>query len=168
MDPIHKYGFGYTVRPEQFVGEIGVGHGGTNNGWEILVQIIPSTGDGIVIMTNSSNGSAVISSVLCYWRQWAAGSEDQVPCPTIDIRIPVLRAYTSGGIGEAVSLYRRLRQAEPTKYDLSSRQLNSLGYQLMRTGDTADAVEIFKLNVEQFPQEWNVYDSLAEVSKAGE
>ena len=31
--------------------------------WESVVQIIPSTGDGIVIMTNSSNGSAVISSV---------------------------------------------------------------------------------------------------------
>ena len=29
-------------------------------------------------------------------------------------------------------------------------------------GNTAGAVEIFKLNVEQFPKEWNVYDSLGE------
>ena len=32
----------------------------------------------------------------------------------------------------------------------------------MRMGDAAGAVEIFKLNVEQFPKEWNVYDSLGE------
>ncbi|MGB6687818.1 MAG: tetratricopeptide repeat protein [Terracidiphilus sp.] len=29
-------------------------------------------------------------------------------------------------------------------------------------GDVAGAIEIFKLNVDQFPQEWNVYDSLGE------
>jgi Flp pilus assembly protein TadD len=43
-----------------------------------------------------------------------------------------------------------------------SNELNSLGYQVMRMGDVAGAVEIFKLNVEQFPREWNVYDSLGE------
>lgn len=160
--PSPQYGYGYTVRPGQFAGEPGVGHGGTNNGWESLVQIVPSTEDGIVIMTNSSNGSAVIASVLCDWRQWAAGKDEQVPCPSIDVRIPLLRAYRSGGTSEAISLYRRLRQNEGSKYDFSSHELNSLGYQVLRMGDTAGAVEIFKLNVEQFPKEWNVYDSLGE------
>lgn len=32
----------------------------------------------------------------------------------------------------------------------------------MRIGDVAGAIEIFKLNVDPFPQEWNVYDSLGE------
>jgi CubicO group peptidase (beta-lactamase class C family) len=160
--PSPQYGYGYTVRPEQFAGKTGVGHGGTNKGWEGLLQIIPSTGDGIVILTNSSNGSAVIASVLCDWRQWAAGTNQQVPCPAIEGRIPLLRAYRSGGTAAAVSLYRRLRQNESAKYDFSSFELNSLGYQVMRMGDVAGAIEIFKLNVDQFPQEWNVYDSLGE------
>ena len=160
--PNPQYGYGYTVRPEQFRDEIGVGHGGTNNGWESILQIVPSTGDGIVIMTNSSNGSAVIASVLCDWRQWAVGYGKSPSCPTIEVRIPLLRAYRSGGTTELISLYRRLRQNESTNYDFSSNELNSLGYQVMRLGDTAGAVEIFKLNVEQFPQEWNVYDSLGE------
>jgi hypothetical protein len=160
--PSPQYGYGYTVRPDQFAGRTGVGHGGSNNGWESLMQIIPSTGDGIVIMTNSSNGSAVIASVLCDWRQWAAGKDEQVPCPTIDVRISLLKAYRNGGSAEAISLYRRLRRDDIKKYDFSSYQLNSLGYQVMRMGDVAGAVEIFKLNVEQFPREWNVYDSLGE------
>src|SRR5580693_5359458 len=63
--PDPQYGLGHTVRPEQFLGKVGVGHGGSNSGWESLVQIVPSTGDGIVIMTNSSNGPSVIASLLC-------------------------------------------------------------------------------------------------------
>jgi Flp pilus assembly protein TadD len=41
-------------------------------------------------------------------------------------------------------------------------QLNSMGYELLRKGDTAGAIEIFRLNVEEFPQDANVYDSLGE------
>jgi hypothetical protein len=69
--PDPQYGFGHTVRPAQFAPKVGIGHGGSNRGWESFFQIVASTGDGIVIMTNSSNGSAVISSILCSWRKWA-------------------------------------------------------------------------------------------------
>jgi TolA-binding protein len=33
---------------------------------------------------------------------------------------------------------------------------------LLRKGDLMGAIEIFRLNVEQFPQDANVYDSLGE------
>jgi CubicO group peptidase (beta-lactamase class C family) len=160
--PDPQYGLGYTVRPSQFAGHTGVGHGGSNNGWESLIQIIPETGDGIVIMTNSSNGSAVIASVLCEWRQWAVKLGASTACPTIEVRIPLLRAYKAGGAIRAISLYRDLRKEEAESYDFSSYELNSMGYQVMRLGDVAGAIEIFKLNVEEFPGEWNVYDSLGE------
>ena len=160
--PNPQYGFGYTVRPDQFEGRIGVGHGGSNSGWESIFQIIPSTGDGIVIMTNSSNGSAIIAALLCSWRHWAARPGKTVDCPAVDVRIPLYGAYRRKGVADAVRLYRRLRQKEPDTYDLSVSQLNSMGYQLMRRGDVPAAVEIFRLNVEEFPRDWNVYDSLGE------
>ncbi len=37
-----------------------------------------------------------------------------------------------------------------------------LGYQLLGRDMATEAIEIFKLNVEAFPQSPNVYDSLAE------
>jgi tetratricopeptide (TPR) repeat protein len=40
--------------------------------------------------------------------------------------------------------------------------LNQLGYRLMATGKLKEAIEIFKLNVEAYPQGFNAYDSLAE------
>jgi CubicO group peptidase (beta-lactamase class C family) len=160
--PDPQYGFGYTVRPAQLVGKVGIGHGGTNRGWESFFQIVPSTGDGIVIMTNSSNGSAVISSLLCSWRRWAAGENAAVECPKIDIRTVLYGVYRSKGVKDTIARYRELRRNAPDKYDFAVWQLNSMGYDLLRKGDTTEAVDIFRLNVEQFPQDANVYDSLGE------
>jgi CubicO group peptidase (beta-lactamase class C family) len=159
--PQPQYGFGYTVRPAQFAGKVGIGHGGSNRGWESFYQIVPSTGDGIVIMTNSSNGGAFIASLLCSWRRWGAGST-QVECPNIDIRAVLYGTYRSKGVKKAVERYRELYQNAQDKYDFGVLQLNSMGYELLRNGDTKGAVEIFRLNVEQFPTDANEYDSLGE------
>ena len=40
--------------------------------------------------------------------------------------------------------------------------LNNLGYQLLGIDRVKDAIEIFKLNVEEYPEEFNPYDSLGE------
>jgi CubicO group peptidase (beta-lactamase class C family) len=166
--PNPQYGLGYTVRPDQFSGQVGVGHGGTNRGWESLLQIIPATGDCIVLMTNSSNGSAVISTVMCLWRKWA-GNHSTAACPTIDIGAALYGVYLHHGVRAALDHYRELRRSQPAQYDFSVNELNSMGYEILRRGDTAAAVEIFKLNAEQFPRDWNVYDSLGEaLLKAGD
>lgn len=41
-------------------------------------------------------------------------------------------------------------------------QLNAFGYQLLGQGKTNEAIDIFRLNVKQYPKSWNVYDSLGE------
>jgi CubicO group peptidase (beta-lactamase class C family) len=155
LGPEPQYGFGYTVRPAQFDGRVGIGHGGSNRGWESFYQIVPSTGDGIVIITNSSNGGAFIASLLCSWRRWGAGNAE-VECPKVDIRAVLYGSYRSKGVKEAVARYRELYQDAPNKYDFGVLQLNSMGYELLRNGDTKGAVEIFRLNVERFPMDANV------------
>jgi glyoxylase-like metal-dependent hydrolase (beta-lactamase superfamily II) len=47
-------------------------------------------------------------------------------------------------------------------YFFNERQFNSAGYRFLSTGRTDDAIAVFKMNIELFPQSWNVYDSLAE------
>lgn len=118
-------------------------------------------------MTNSSNGSAVISAVLCLWRRWAA-NHSAAACPTIEISAALYGVYLHQGIRATLDRYRELRR-QPDKYDFSVNELNSMGYAILRRGDTAGAVEIFKLNAEQFPRDWNVHDSLGEaLLKAGD
>jgi hypothetical protein len=68
----------------------------------------------------------------------------------------------SSGIEAALKKYRELKQNPSADYFFSEGSFNSLGYQLLGKGKTAEAIEILKLNVEAYPESWNAYDSLAE------
>ncbi len=43
-----------------------------------------------------------------------------------------------------------------------TERVGALGYELTFTGRVREAVEIFKLNVEMYPQGFSTYDSLGE------
>lgn len=48
-------------------------------------------------------------------------------------------------------------------YDINEREINALGYRfLQQEKKTAEAIAVFTLNTEAFPQSWNVWDSLGE------
>ncbi len=47
-------------------------------------------------------------------------------------------------------------------YYVTEIELNNIGYRLLNLKKFKEAIEIFKLNVETYPQSANVYDSLGE------
>lgn len=65
-------------------------------------------------------------------------------------------------IASAIGQYHDLKAAAPTTYNFDEEELDSLGYRLIHAKQFADAIRIFQLNVEAYPQSSNVYDSLAE------
>jgi CubicO group peptidase (beta-lactamase class C family) len=67
-----------------------------------------------------------------------------------------------GKTEEAVQGYRALRKANPKDDAVNENRLNNLGYQFMSRRKYDEAVAVFALNVEFFPESWNVYDSLGE------
>ncbi|HSG99994.1 MAG TPA: tetratricopeptide repeat protein, partial [candidate division Zixibacteria bacterium] len=73
------------------------------------------------------------------------------------------------GVDAALAWYERAK-AKFTDIDwwvpFTEREANSLGYELLELGNTADAVTIFTLNADAFPQSWNVWDSLGEAHLA--
>jgi CubicO group peptidase (beta-lactamase class C family) len=44
-----------------------IGHMGTNNGWEAALVLHSSTGDGLVLLSNSPNGKQAIAKVIRTW-----------------------------------------------------------------------------------------------------
>jgi imidazolonepropionase-like amidohydrolase len=65
-------------------------------------------------------------------------------------------------VATAVQQYRDMKSTEPAKYDFDADELLRLGYGLLGTKRTTDAIEIFKLSVEVAPDYSDTYDSLAE------
>lgn len=66
------------------------------------------------------------------------------------------------GIDRAREKYVEIKDAPPGKYYFDEIEMNRLGYQLINQNNLKGAIEIFKMNVELYPEAWNVYDSLGE------
>ena len=65
-------------------------------------------------------------------------------------------------IDKAIDTYWTLYSDYEDKYNFKESQLNILGYQLLQVGLNKEAVKIFELNIEQYPESANVYDSMGE------
>ncbi|MFQ3621030.1 MAG: serine hydrolase domain-containing protein [Spirochaetales bacterium] len=64
-----SYGMGHFI--EKFAdGTVAVSHGGQGSGWMSHFHLVPETGDGIVILTNSQRSWPFFARVLQEWAKW--------------------------------------------------------------------------------------------------
>ncbi len=67
--PIIDTGFGSEMSLGFFIeggGQL-VGHSGSNRGWKARVQFWPASNVGLIVLTNSESGEALVSDTFCYW-----------------------------------------------------------------------------------------------------
>lgn len=139
--------------PRQF------GHGGADEGFQALLIAFADTGQGAALMANSDNGirlmNLVAGSVAREYGWKYAGSK-----PGIGDMMLVL--VETRGVDAAIAAYREMRR-RPAEYAFNQGQLNSVGYGLMQSNRLEEALKLFELNTEMFPNSFNPWDSLAEV-----
>ena len=133
-------------------------HGGGINGFTTTIVRFPNEKNLIVILDNTSNPnlnrlSDRIARIIY---------DQPYEPPKESIGVIVEKTIGAKGIEAGVAEYRELKAKQASTYDFGEPELNALGYRLMTTGKTKEAIEIFKLNVEAYPQGFNTYDSLAE------
>ncbi|MBC2845381.1 serine hydrolase [Winogradskyella flava] len=158
-----SYGLGYQVQNIPNVSYTLKGHGGANSGWHAFFRVNPDTNDGFIMMTNGGSGYNIYTQVFCDWIQWKTGESMGNRCfvkPSIAGKLKaVIDAEGTTNLG---TVYEALKTNRSEDYNFSERILNDFGYYYMRRKETAKAVAVFKLNVDQFPESSNVYDSYAE------
>jgi dienelactone hydrolase len=71
-------------------------------------------------------------------------------------------ATQRGAAAKAARLFRDARTRDPRAFLFPESILNQLAYRRLQDGDTDDAVELFKLNVEAYSTSANAQDSLAD------
>jgi tetratricopeptide (TPR) repeat protein len=76
----------------------------------------------------------------------------------------LLNGFTDDGTNGLAKSYKDLKKAYPD--EINESQLNNLGYRLLREKKYQDAIAMFKLNVELYPDYANGYDSLGEAYMA--
>lgn len=109
-------------------------------------------------------------------KDWAKWSNDQVSSETwitqvcdnlsgqVEKSIAEVLSYTivEKGIQAALDQYQVLERDQPDLYNFGENELNMLGYQLFWREMNQEAIEVFKLNIQTYPESANPYDSLGE------
>jgi CubicO group peptidase (beta-lactamase class C family) len=160
---LEEAGLGFFMdknNPGQF------GHNGADEGFQAILTMNAESGKGLAIMANSDNGIAVGDILLrgvakeYGWNYKPAG---QGAFPML-----VLIAKAKG-TQAALQRYAELKKSPSAEYKVEERTLNGLGYVLLSSGQTQDAITVFQRNAEEYPGSGNVYDSLGEAyMKAGQ
>jgi len=69
----------------------------------------------------------------------------------------------NGGVNNVIANYHQLKVNKLSVYNFSnSNELNRLGYDYLNQNKLSDAIQIFLLNTKEFPNSYNVFDSLGE------
>lgn len=68
----------------------------------------------------------------------------------------------AGRLAEAAEGYKKIKKEHPLNTAVQEARLNDLGYSLLRDKRLPEAIAVFNINVELYPQSSNAYDSLGE------
>ena len=159
---LENYAYGFVVTNASFKHKDQpvqvIRHGGGINGFSTILERFTKDKNLIVILDNTSSRnverlSETIAKILY--------NQPYEP-PKISIASTLQKTINDKGVEAGIAEYRDLKAKQAATYDFAEPELNDLGYRLMRMGKVKDAVEIFKLNVEAYPEAFNTYDSLGE------
>ena len=156
------YGLGYEIRTGNALKGL-KGHTGGNTGWQSMFMIDPVTHDGFIVFTNGGAGYHIINAVLCEWGTWNTGVTLWEGCsmqPSIANKLKQI--IDEKGIEDIAATYATIKKEQPGKYNFAENQLNNLGYFYLGRKELEKAIAIFKINVDAFPDAYNVYDSYGE------
>jgi len=133
-----------------------IGHGGGINGFNTLINRVPSSQDLIVLLnntggTNLGEMSRNIINIL---------NEMPYDLPQKSLTNFLMEEISKKGLGAGVSAFEKQKGSK--EYILRENEMNALAYQFLQSGKMNEAIAIFKLNVAEFPESSNVYDSLGE------
>ena len=131
-------------------------HSGGINGYSSLITRLPED-DNLIVLLNNTGGNPLNEITEGIGRIIYDQSYEM---PKRSVAMALDAEISENGLQSGLELYSEIKDSE--EYDLNENQMNSLGYEYLRSGKTETAIEILKLNVAAFPESGNVYDSLGE------
>lgn len=134
-------------------------HNGATGGYRAYVGLDVKAKRGVVILVSGSDGPEDLG------RHILDPSQKLQPVyRRLDSELQLI--VERDGVEAAVATYRELKAKNKGDYNFEESALNSLGYYLLSVSRPEDAVQIFRLNVEEYPKAANPPDSLGEAYAA--
>ena len=153
-------GFGLQVTPDGS----SLWHWGDNGDAKAYFVAFERQKLGVVIFANCSNGLSFMPELI---DEAIGGQQPALGWIRIESyespRRLLLKDIAAHGAEQALLTYREWRKGRAVSDLLTEQQMNGFGYELLYgLRRVKDAIEVFKLNVEDYPQSANTWDSLGE------
>jgi len=117
-------------------------------------------------MVNSDNGVPVENDLLQSVAKEYGWNYTPEPPSAADL---LMLIATAKGPQAAIARYSELKKSTSSPYVLDENTLIQLGYNFLFGGKKNEAIQVFKMEVQDYPKFWNAYDSLGEAyMKAGQ
>ena len=133
-----------------------IAHGGGINGFNTNISRVTSDKSLVVLLNNT--GGAALNEITRAIRGILYNTTYDLPKKSVANE--VLGVIQEKGIKAGIAHFYAIKDKDT--HSLREEEINGIGYQLMRAGKTEEALQVFKLNVDEFPKSFNVYDSYAE------
>lgn len=161
LSPNVSWGLGFGL---QTTGDgLSFWHWGDNGDSKAYFVAFEKEKKGMVVFANSANGLSFMPELIA---EAVGGQQPALAWLTYEsYKSPqrlLLRSILARGAEEGLREYRSSRDRRSTSEKINEDQMNRLGYDLLGRKRMKDAIEVFKLNVEDYPQSSNTYDSLGE------
>jgi CubicO group peptidase (beta-lactamase class C family) len=149
-------GLGWHIKPRDD-GNI-IWHNGATGGYTTFSGFIKEKKFGIIVMTNSTASVDDLGIHLL---------DENSPLTEIHPRISteVRNTIDSSGIDAGIARYHEIKNSPTEEFQFNEDDMNRLGYYYFENDQIDEALAVFKLNVEEYPKSFNVYDSYGEALK---
>jgi tetratricopeptide (TPR) repeat protein len=145
-------------------------HWGDNGNSKAYIVAFAKQKTGVAFFANSTNGLSIAREIVNEAiggkhpaLDWLHYDPYNSPAKTL------LKNILAKGAETALHDYREQRKSGNGNATLDENQMNRLGYDLLYGARrTQDAIAVFQLNVEDYPESFNVYDSLGEAYMAND
>lgn len=135
-------------------------------------QVIKGWDEGFALLHVGDQATFVIPADLAYGEKGAGGVIPPGATLRFDVEFVDVKQHgltdhlqqliDRDGLDAALARFVELKAQKFGDYYVSEAQLNSLGYRYLGKGQIAEALAVFKLNVELYPLSGNTHDSLGE------
>lgn len=154
----YAYGWGVNELPVGDDKKKVTRHSGGINGFNTLIVRFVDDKHLIVLLNNfsPSNLNNIVSKIgnILY------GIEYEFPKRSLAEVFS--KTVVTEGINKGLKQFKELNEKNSEEYYINEGEINNFGYVLIELNRIDDAIEIFKLNIELFPEAFNTYDSLGE------
>lgn len=154
------YGYGWEIG-EMRIGNTGemipiIGHGGGINGFNTLITRMPTDQSLVVLLNNTGNAplhqiTMALTAIL---------HDKTYDFPKRSVAHSIAAVMDKNGIQAALEHFKAIKDS--SDYYLNENEINLAGYDLLWANRPEEAAAIFKLNIETYPNAFNVYDSYGE------